>query len=83
MVEVRALVPNCETDSVGAENATLRRLSTALPASAVWAAARIIFQNTSDDDLIFFQKHATSLGMMPIADLIAIEAQRRAGMGLR
>lgn len=83
MVEVKTPAPNCENESVGIENATLRRLSTTLPESAVWAAARIIFQDTSDDDLSLFQKHAFSLGMVPIGDLIAIEAQRRATLSVR
>lgn len=78
MVKVKTLVPSCESGSVGVENAALRRLTTALPESAVWAAARILFQDTSDDDLRFFQMGVTSLGMMPIADLITIEVQRRA-----
>lgn len=77
------LVPDSEGESVGVGNATLRRLSTALPESAVWAAARIIFQDTSDEDLRLFQKHAFSLGMASIADLIAIEARRRVAISAR
>ncbi len=83
MVEVKALLPNCENKAAGVQNATLRRLSTTLPESAVWAGARIVFQDTSDDDLRLFQKHASSLGMAPITDLVAIETRRRAAISAR
>lgn len=83
MVELKTPVPCCESESAGVENSTLRRLATALPESAVRAAARIVFQDTSDEDLRLFQKHAFSIGMAPIAELIAIEARRRATVSAR
>ncbi len=81
MVGVQTRVASCEIEHERAESATLRRLSAALPESAVRAAARIIFQDTSDKDLEFFQEHASSLCMGPIGELIAIETQRRATLG--
>jgi hypothetical protein len=60
-----------------AENPTLDRLAMALTENGARAAVRVVFQMSTDDELVgLYQATDGAIGN-PVADLLAVELERR------
>lgn len=58
-------------------NPTLERLTMALTENGAKAAIRIIFQMSTDDELVAAWQRTEGQAGDPIADLLAVEMERR------
>jgi hypothetical protein len=58
-------------------NPTLERLAMALTEAGAHAAIRIIFQMSTDDELVAAWQRTDGQAGDPIADLLAVEMERR------
>ncbi len=59
-------------------NPTLERLAMALTENGAKAAIRIIFQMSTDDELVAAWQRTDGQAGDPIADMLAVEMERRA-----
>lgn len=58
-------------------NPTLERLAMALTENGAKAAIRVIFQMSTDDELVAAWQRTDGQAGDPIADLLAVEMERR------
>ncbi len=58
-------------------NPTLERLTMALTENGAKAAIRVIFQMSTDDELVAAWQRTDGQAGDPIADLLAVEMERR------
>lgn len=77
MIETEPAKTSWRDLPVSLESATLTRLSTALPKSAVLTMTRIIFLDVPSSALISMRKQQWPKTMTAVSDLVDLELQRR------